>query len=216
MNGTDKARDHLNDILQQQEYQVYYEDNRNIFQILWDKAKEWLGEKLLELLALLNPAGGLSNLVFLLIAVGVVVLIGVVIFLAIRRTGRRRRLSSQSPLRTGGEMHWSHQEHLDEADRQEQNGDYSAAARHVFLALLLYFHERGLLEARIWKTNWEYAAELKQTDTGRAEQFYSLALLFDEAVYGKRKLTQTEYKDYRDRAMQWMNTDHQEASGNGE
>ena len=63
----------------------------------------------------------------------------------------------------------------------------------MFLALLLYFHEKEWLEARIWKTNWEYYEEIRKVNQEWADQFYHLALLFDEATYGERKVDKEEY-----------------------
>ena len=101
-------------------------------------------------------------------------------------------------------MSWSFQKHLNEAKRQEELAQYSHATRHLFLALLLFFHEKEWLEARIWKTNWEYYEELKKVNTDYANQFYDLALLFDEATYGEKSVDQKEFEQFRHAVMNWF------------
>ena len=60
----------------------------------------------------------------------------------------------------------------------ESSGEYSQATRHLFLAILLFFDEKGWLVAKRWKTNWEYYDELVRTDKKRAERFFDFALLY--------------------------------------
>ena len=82
--------------------------------------------------------------------------------------------------------------------------DYTLSTRHLFLALLLYFHEKEWLEARIWKTNWEYYDELKKVNQEWAEQFYHLAYFFDEVTYGERNVQKEEYIQFHNEAMKWL------------
>ncbi|WP_218212222.1 hypothetical protein, partial [Pseudomonas sp. 2822-15] len=90
-------------------------------------------------------------------------------FLIARTVNRKRIYRDHKPLEAMKELNWSYQNHLDEALRKERLQDYSLATRHLFLALLLYFHDVKWLEARIWKTNWEYYEELKQVNEESAE-----------------------------------------------
>src|SRR5699024_4298162 len=97
------------------------------------------------------------------------------------------------PLKYISENEWSSHNHLSEAEKQASAGNYSVAVRHMFLALLLYFHENDMVEAKSWKTNWDYCDELRKVNQPLAEQFYHLALLFDEVFYGERVMTRDEY-----------------------
>ena len=97
-------------------------------------------------------------------------------------------------------MNWTSQRHLEEAKVQENIEDYRLSTRHLFLALLLSFHEKGLLEARIWKTNWDYYDELRKVDQSKADQFYQFAQFFEEVTYGERTVMKNEYLQFHHQA----------------
>ncbi|WP_268872907.1 DUF4129 domain-containing protein [Neobacillus fumarioli] len=69
---------------------------------------------------------------------------------------------------------------------------------------MLYFHEKNWLEARIWKTNWDYYDELRRVDLQEADQFYRLAQIFDEVTYGERTVSKEEYVQFKQEAMKWL------------
>src|SRR5690625_491519 len=204
MQSPDKAREELEEILNQKEYQDYYEDQRNFIQIWWDKLKQWFSELLSDLFSGFNPSIDFADTV-LVIIIGVAVLLACLVgFLIFRSVKRKRTFNTHQPLQSVDEMEWSVTEHLKEAKRQEREENYSLATRHQFLALLLYFHERKWLEAHVWKTNWDYVNELKREDKQKAEAFYELARIFDEAFYGKRMIKHEEYLSYEKKVQKWL------------
>ncbi len=204
MGNPDKARERLDDILSQKEYQAYYEENRNFIQILWDRITEWFYELLAEWFSDLEPSNAFAD-TLLVILIGVVILLAVVvIFFVVRAVRRKRTAQAYQPFQSADELEWSVERHVKEAEKQADAGDYSLGIRHQFLALLLYFHDLDLLKAHIWKTNWDYFAELQKRDKQRAEAFYELARTFDEAVYGERQMTKEEYVHYRKNVSEWM------------
>ncbi|MBU9710500.1 DUF4129 domain-containing protein [Evansella tamaricis] len=197
------ARDDLKEILNQREYQIYYEDSRGFLQLLIDRIQEWIAEQLLKLFPAITPSSGVSGFVFIiliLITVGILIFI---LFKLIERSTRKRSLHDK-PLQHENELKWTVEQHLDEAKKQEEIGDYSIATRHMFLALLLYFHGINWLEARIWKTNLEYYEELKEVNLESASFFYEFVLLFDEITYGDRQVKEEEYKQCKDEALIWL------------
>lgn len=204
MENIDDAREKLQDILNQQEYQVYYEDNRSFIEIWWDNAKAWIMEQLAKIFSSFEPSNGMANGILIGIIVIVIALIALVLFLVLRKGKKRHALQDHQPLQSKNEMNWSFQQHISEAKKQEKEANYAVACRHTFLALLLYFHEQQLLKARIWKTNWDYFEELRKGNQDRADQFNHLALLFDEVVYGDRVMNRNEYIHYRDQAMKLL------------
>ncbi|WP_196493777.1 DUF4129 domain-containing protein [Ornithinibacillus caprae] len=210
MENIDKAKSEIEEILNNREYQVYYEDQRSIFDIWWDKLSAWFGDLLSKLFADLNPSSGFADTLLILLIGVVILLIAVAIFLSIRLIRRKRVFQEHQPLLSKSEMEWSVNRHLKEAEKHEEMGDYSTATRHIFLALLLYFHEKEWLIAQVWKTNWEYFDELQKSNTNRASAFYRLAHLFDEVVYGERNLEEKEYIAYRQDALKWI---HREDNG---
>lgn len=207
MANIDETKEKLQDILSERAYQIYYEDNRNFLQVWWDKAKNWVTEQLEKLFNSYEPSSGMVEVVMVGVILLVVILVGLGIFLAVRRTRRKRKFHDRQPLTSTNEMSWSFHHHLSAANEQEKQQNYQKATRHMFLALLLYFHEKGWLQARSWKTNWEYYAELKNVNQQSADQFYHLALLFDEVVYGERVMQKDEYIKYREAAMNWLEQD---------
>ncbi|WNS77469.1 DUF4129 domain-containing protein [Bacillus sp. DTU_2020_1000418_1_SI_GHA_SEK_038] len=201
---TNKAKDELQRILDGKEYRVYYNDSKSMIEIWWEEAKKWIAEQLSKLFPSIESTSGASGLILIIILIIVVVLLSIAVFLVARNMKRNRMLRDQKPLQSMQELNWTFQEHLLEARKLEALGDYTLSTRHMFLALLLYLHEKEWLEARIWKTNWEYYDELQKINPSWAENFYHLAHLFDEATYGEREITKVEYDQFCNEAMFWL------------
>ncbi|MBM7619187.1 hypothetical protein JOC95_001036 [Bacillus tianshenii] len=200
----EKAREDLKEILSREEYQIYYKDNRNTLQVFWDDLKAWLAEMLAKFFPSMEATSSVAgNILIVVISVAIAILLIIFIFFAVRYR-QRRIVGKQQPFRSSNELQWSYQEHLKQAKIQEELNDYSLSTRHLFLALLLYFHEKNWLEARIWKTNWEYYEELRTAKEESAELFFNFALLFDRATYGKQQILKDEYSLYRDKALKWL------------
>lgn len=72
------------------------------------------------------------------------------------------------------------------------------------MALLLFFHDKEWLEAKLWKTNWEYYDELRKVKQAWADEFYDLALVFDEVAYGEYEIDQVEYNQFREKTFAWL------------
>lgn len=204
MLNVDEARDDLEKILSREEYSVYHAQSNNIFTKWWEELKEWVAEQLAKLFPSIQSTTTAAEwLLFLILAV-VIILLVVTIFFIIRNKRRKYLFRENTPLHSSEEMDWSFQMHLSEAIKQENGGRYTPATRHLFLALLLYFHEKEWLEAKIWKTNWEYYEELKKVNRQWADQFYHLASFFDEATYGEREVEREEYIQFQSQVMNWL------------
>ncbi|MEH7392215.1 DUF4129 domain-containing protein [Bacillus sp. JJ1503] len=201
---TNKAKDELQRILDGKEYRVYYNDSKSMIEVWWEEAKKWIAEQLSKLFPSFEPTSGVSGFILIVILIIVVLLLSIAVFIMARNTKRNRMLRDKKPLQSMKELNWSFQQHLLEARKLESLGEYTLSTRHMFLALLLYFHEREWLEARIWKTNWEYYDELQKVNTGWAKVFFNLTNLFDEATYGEREITKEEFIQFRSEAMYWL------------
>lgn len=200
----EKAREELQEILSGNEYRIYYEDNRNTLQVLWDDLMAWLMDLLSKLFPSLEATSSVAgNILIVVISVAIAILLIIFTFLAVRYR-QRKSIEKQQPFQFANELEWSYHEHLNYALKQEELRDFSLATRHLFLALLLYFHEKNWLEARIWKTNWEYYEELRSAKKESADLFFNFALLFDRATYGKQQIQREEYSLYRDKALKWL------------
>ncbi|MED4207142.1 DUF4129 domain-containing protein [Neobacillus mesonae] len=192
MLDANKARDELKDILNQKEYRVY-DESKGLLETWWEKAKNWLYEKLQDLFPSVNIDESAAGSVLLIVIVIVLLILAVFALFLLRNHRRNRGLRKQMPLQSMQELTWSFARHVSEAERLEASGDFAGAVRHLFLGLLLFYHEKGWLEARIWKTNWDYYEELRKIDHKRAEQFFHLAQFFDEVTYGEQEVEKEEY-----------------------
>ncbi|WP_066288145.1 DUF4129 domain-containing protein [Bacillus sp. FJAT-29937] len=201
---TNKTKDELQRILGDKEYRVYYSDSKSMLEIWWEEAKKWMAEQLSKLFPSFEPSSGASGFILIVILIIVVVLLSIAVFVIGRNTKRNRMLRDKKPLQSVKELNWSFQRHLLEARNREALGEYTLSTRHMFLALLFYFHEKEWLEARIWKTNWEYYDELQKVNSSWAKAFFNLTNLFDEAAYGEREITKEEYTQFRSEAMYWL------------
>jgi esterase/lipase len=204
------ARDELQDILNDREYTVYQPEEQGFFQSLWEKIRDAVIDWLNNLFPEYQVTQGSGTVITLVLVILGLAALGIVLFLVSRNVINKRKFANQKPLQHLAEKDWSYRDHLEESQHREEAEDYSLAVRHLFLALLLYFHEKEWLQARKWKTNWEYYEELQKVNTEWAEQFYSLALKFDEAAYGERRIVREEFIPYKETAMKWLNENHQE------
>lgn len=204
MRDIERAKEEIQDILDTQEYQTYYDDNRNFLAVWWDRFTHWLEDILSNLLPSSASSSGLTSVVIFMVVAAVIVLIGLVVFFLVRKTRRRQSPHDSLPLEYLKEADWSYSRHLKEAQNEEMDENYTGAIRHLFLALLLYFHEKEWLRAGNWKTNGEYVAELREVNQQYATIFYHLAITFEEVVYGKRILQKAEYLRFREEAMKWL------------
>ncbi|WP_413299270.1 DUF4129 domain-containing protein [Bacillus sp. 1P10SD] len=199
-----KARNTLENILNRKEYRVYQDGTKGLLETWWEKAKEWVTDQLSKLFPSMESASSASGPVLISIIIVVVLFLLIFTFFMVRNIRRNRTFREKKPLQSLKEMNWSYQKHIEEAKKQEELGEYNLSTRHLFLAFLLYLHDKEWLEARIWKTNWEYYEELRKIQQHRAEQFFLLANFFDEVTYGERRVSKEEYSKFSKEINQWF------------
>ncbi|MBS4217572.1 DUF4129 domain-containing protein [Bacillus sp. FJAT-49711] len=211
MENVNKAKEEIRDILNGKEYQMYRNESKSILTIWWERAKEWVANQLEKLFPSLESASHTAaGPILIAIIVAVVAMVVVLAAFLVRGELRKHKYKDNKPFQSLKEMDWTLHTHLEEAMRLEAQGDFTTSTRHLFLALLLYCHEKEWLKARLWKTNWEYYDELRKVNKEWAERFYHLALLFDEATYGEKMVEKDEYVHYKSQVMEWLG-DIQEA-----
>lgn len=201
---SNQAEQALAEILAQDEYQIYYQDNRNILQIIWDRIKEWIGDLLARWLSSFEPSSSVGDaIIAILLLIGVILAV-VLLFILGRNMMQKRTLRSLKPLQSISERDWGSVEHFAESLRLEQHGIYQQATRHLFLGLLLTLHEWDWLVAQQWKTNWEYYQDLQKKKKERSESFYKFALFFEEVTYGEKEIAQVTYQAYKIQINSWL------------
>lgn len=209
MADVNDARDQMQDILNQHEYQVYYEDHRSFLEVWWDRLKAWLKDLLNDLFPSLGDSSGFSQFVLFLVVAVVIALVGFLVYKRIKKAEKRAGLHIYPPFMSGTEKEWTYKDHLQKANTKEESQNYTEATRHLFLALLLYFHEKELLIASSGKTNWDYVAEIGQENESYADMFFQLALTFDKTVYGQHILQHDEFMHFRDNVMKLIDMDEE-------
>jgi hypothetical protein len=192
-----EAREELEVILAQKEYQVYYVKEKNTLQDLLERLQDWLSRLFSNFTPNIEVAENASEWVsYGMVAVGIGIVILLIVIFSSRMVRENRYFSK--PLGTQEELVLSSQSHLKEADRLFAQGNLRSALRHQFLALILYLNEIQLIEARVWKTNGEYIDELDQHTPELVDRFKKIALTFEATWYGGRVIATEDYLDYQD------------------
>lgn len=199
----EQAKRRLETIMDQQEYQVYYQDNRSLIDKAIDRFLSWLVDVLNGWSINIDPSNNVGTaILYIFLLLGIIAVIVVGIFLSRNWLGKRS-LKNRKPFHTH-QPDWSSSQHWLEASHLEDKQLFHQATRHLFLSFLLMLHESDILLARMWKTNWEYYEEIRRNDQALAEQFYQFAIFFEEVTYGERQLNHEAYSSYRNRVQQWM------------
>ena len=204
MLNEEKARKEIEEILNRREYKLYESTEPNFFQKLWMKLKEWIIEQIEKLFPSVEQTEGLADMIMMLVIFALVAALLILSIYFTRKYGRKKKSKQHPPLQHLHEMEWTSDMHLEEVKKCELRGDYSAATRHLFLAILLLFHEKDYLEAKIWKTNWEYYEDLRKENKQWAEQFQNIAFAFDDVTYGYKEMEVDEYKKLQAITNQWL------------
>ncbi|MHB8126110.1 MAG: DUF4129 domain-containing protein [Desulfitobacteriaceae bacterium] len=195
MKPLDSLREDLQGILATKEYQLYYHENQNILLDLLKRLKNWLYSILKAIFPQADFAQRTSEWLSYGIAILGVLLFFLLLFLLLARFVRQGRVN---PKRAGISKRLTRtvQQHLAEAHRLTEQTEYSLALRHLFLGFIVYLDQNQWIEARAWKTNWEYYAELMDHAPQLANSFNTLAIRFEETMYGGRSIAMADYWSY--------------------
>ncbi|WP_025783294.1 DUF4129 domain-containing protein [Sporosarcina sp. D27] len=202
MDNVQNAKGELENILSKKEYTIYTDQQTNFFTVLWERIKAWFVDFLERLFPSMEKTSMIAGPILAIVIFVMIILIAIALVYFVRKRKRRQIVHSKTPLQSMKEIDWSFQMHLTEASKQEDLNRLTPATHHMFLAILLYFHGKQWVEARIWKTNWEYYEELKKVNRQSANQFYHIARFFDEVTYGEREVQIDEYKEFRIKVME--------------
>ncbi len=203
MKPLDALKEDLQAILAGKEYQIYNRENRNPLADLLQGLKDWLYSILKNIFPQADVAHKTAEwLTYGIVALGVLFLC-LMFFLLLSRFARQNRLVPQRMVLAKG-VTSTVQHHLVEAQGLAERGEYASALRHLFLGFILYLDENRWIEAKAWKTNWEYFAELKDRAPQLANSFTTLAVKFEEAMYGGRSISRDDYWLYHNQVSGWV------------
>lgn len=198
-----EAKKDLEEILKQGEYTVYSKPP-GFVEKCWNKAMAWLADLLESWFPSLEGSrSAAAPLLIGFIAIAVLILAWIA-YLLIRNSRRKMLNREYKPLQFSREIDWTYEMHMERAYRLEAEGQLRTAVRHFFLALLLFLDKQKSIEARQWKTNWEYFAELGKSSRADADRFYELASVFDEVTYGERQISNNDFLSFRGKIASWL------------
>lgn len=196
-------REELEGILGTKEYTIYTQEHKSSLQNLLASLQHWL-QQILQTVFPHTDVGKKTSawLSYGLIALGMFLLL-LMLILLVSRFVRPSRVQAK-PMRPAADQPFTIQRRLAEAHRLAEAGDYSSALRNLLLGFILYLDQNQRIEAKVWKTNWEYYAELKERSPQLAASFYELAQKFEEALYGGRPIAQNDYWFYSSQVSKWI------------
>ncbi len=199
------ARNKLEEILSSEEYQIYYQkEQQNILSLLFDRFKHWIYEMIKDIFPNLDLALKASEwLTYGIVGIGILLIILFIYLLWTRFVRETRSISK--PFGSAEDLTMSETAHMKEADILAAEGEFPLALRHVFIAFILYLDVKKWLKATPWKTNWEYYDELNERDPKIAEDFYLLAVKYEETIYGRHTISMEDYLFQRKQVERWMN-----------
>jgi len=80
------------------------------------------------------------------------------------------------------------------ADEQAAHRQYREALRALYRAALLRMDDLQIINYSDSGTNWEYVRKVSRTRPDFAESFRTVTTLFDESVYGRRELAESDFR----------------------
>jgi hypothetical protein len=196
-------REDLQGILDTQQYKIYTQENRNILQDLFEGLKNWLYQILQSIFPHADVAKRTSEwLAYGISSLGLLLLF-LLLLLLLSRFVRQGQVNSKQVLLAKGQTPTA-QQHLEEGHSLAEEGSYNLALRSLFLGYILYLDQNSWLEAKTWKTNWEYYSELKDRAPQLANSFYTLIIKFEEAMFGGRPIARDDYLFYHNQVRKWI------------
>jgi hypothetical protein len=198
-----KAREDIENILSQKEYQAYYREEKNTLADLLQRLQDWLNRYLGKWLPEPEIRESTSEWIsYGMVGLGIAMVL-LLLFLFSSKVVRENRFYSK-PIGTESEFILTPQSHLEEADKRLEEGDLRSAQRHLFLAYLLSLDQHQWIEAKAWKTNGEYFDELQGKQLDIATMFHTLASRFEATWYGGRPLTKEDYVEYHQQVVNFV------------
>lgn len=203
MKPIDSLREDLQGILATQEYQIYTQKTKSVQQELFEALNKWLQQILQSIFPHTDIAKRTSEwLSFVIVALGLLLLF-LLLYLLLSRFSRQGQVNSKRVSLVEGQA-LTAQRHLSEAYKLAEAGNYTSALRNLFLGSIIFLDQNRWIEAKTWKTNWEYYAELKDRAPQLAGSFYTLAVKFEEALYGGRQIARDDYWLYHNQFQKWL------------
>ncbi|MFQ6130901.1 MAG: DUF4129 domain-containing protein [Armatimonadota bacterium] len=185
----EQVRAEIERILASGEYQL---EQKERGRAAWlERALRWMGRLLSG-----RAFESLPPIATIGIAVGLIILLGLIVYhvLSVIRPALRRPVEPPQTRLLPDELREKKPGDLRRlAAQHAAKGDYRAALRWAYLALLVALDSGGLIEYDQRKTNWEYLRQLER-DSALFAPARELTSLFDRKWYGHELTTASDYE----------------------
>lgn len=205
MSAIQQEKDRLKEILSRQDYKAYDEQPERAGSRIGELLSQWVRDLLETFFPGAEITGStVDGVLYFFGAIG----LGILVFLAFRlfsKLSGEKQAHRNRPLLPGEEGPLSLESHWKQADDRAAQQQWTAAARQVFLGLLLHLDDQGFVDVQSWKTNGDYEKELRaHTGADDVEAFRRLALMYDQMTYGERLLNESGYYSFRSDASRYV------------
>jgi len=188
----------LRDILSQDEYTDYYRESEGGFWEWLKPAYRWLKGFFPDFDA---PSQGVVSLfTYMLIAILIGLLIWA-IYWFVQQLVRKNKVKLHAYLPVDGLIQ-SHSYYWKQATEYAAEEEWREGVRAVFLSLVFYLDEQERIKVEKWKTNWEYASELADSDITLVSLFHDCSVLFERTWYGNEAVMQEQFQSMYSRVEQ--------------
>ncbi|MEN6372766.1 MAG: DUF4129 domain-containing protein [Armatimonadota bacterium] len=145
----------------------------------------------------IGPIGVPNGFGVIVTVIAIVLLIGILALITsnvinIRRTAKVREKDEDNSIYSGPTIP---RNALDEAQKMAVSGDYRAALRLVYLAILLRLDERDLIRFDRTGTNWEYLSMLRKYHQVH-DTLKPVTMVFDRKWYGHESACDGDYQSF--------------------
>ncbi|WHX28789.1 DUF4129 domain-containing protein [Brevibacillus agri] len=180
-------KEHLQEILQRDEFQALHTEGESWLVRVSDFLLEWLA-RLFSWSDI--PSGAATTASTVVLVVAALLLVMVIFWLFRRMVWEQKRKAS---LFVNGEKIRSYADYLREAQECADRGEWREGERSLFLALLVYMQKQSWIRIEQWKTNWEYADEIEANHPEAKALFRRYARAFEQAWYGQVAVDKADY-----------------------
>lgn len=189
----------LKDILSRDEYREYYHESKEGFWDFLDPFFDWLKGFFPDFGA---PSDGVISLfTYTLIAVLFVILVFVIYWFVKQIVRQNHAGRTHSYLPVDGLIQ-SYAYYWKQALAFDAQGDWREGVRAVFLSLVFYLDDQERIRVERWKTNWEYASELANSEITLVTLFHDCSILFERTWYGNEAVDQNQFHSMFSRVEQ--------------
>lgn len=188
----------VREILQRSDYVQLANNIKDWVENLKERIIRWIMDLLDNTFENMPSSKGISeNLSIIFIIAGILIITGIVVFIAVRmgkvfeRNSRVKEILGESIGEgvTTASLRRKASEYADAAD-------FRMAVRYEYIALLLLLHEKNLIYLEDTKTNEEIIKSLLESKFSMLDVLQNMAVMFNASWYGHKAFLNAAYEDW--------------------